>query len=216
MLHRFLPLAALVANEEQQRRWIAFAVVSALALMIAHLVDGCAYRTLGVENVYDDDFGRLLRIAGYVPTWLLASAALVLTDWPRRAIEGTTAAWRRGLLLLSGVVVAGIVGELLKLVFRRERPRAHEGEYVFRAFTERPFDSSGLALPSTHSVVAFGAAAMLSHLFPRAQPIWWGMAVGCAWTRVADGAHFVSDVVLAAVTAWAVVEVIWQRWGRND
>lgn len=205
----------MVANDEQQRRWIAFAAVSALALILAHLVDLWAYRTLGVEDVYSNDFGRLLRIAGYVPTWLLASAALVLTDWPRRAFKGTIAAWHRGLLLSSGVLAAGIVGELLKLVFRRERPRAHDGEYVFRAFTDGPFDSSGLALPSTHSAVAFAAAAMLSHLFPQARPIWWGLAVGCAWTRVAAGAHFVSDVVVAAITAWAVVELIWQRWSRN-
>lgn len=199
-----------------RRRWVAFATLSALALLAAHLADGWAYRALAVEDVHGNDFGRLLRIAGYLPTWLLASAALVLTDWPRRAFEGTAAALRRGLLLLAGVAAAGIVGELLKLVLRRERPRAHDGEYVFRAFTERPFSSGGLALPSTHAVVAFGAAAMLSRLFPRAWPIWWGLAMGCAWTRVATGAHFVSDVVLAAIVAWAVVELVWRRWGARD
>lgn len=194
-----------------RRRWLAFAALSLLALLLAHLFDGWAYRTLAVENVYGDDLGRLFRIMGYLPTWLLASLALVLTDWPRRAFEGTRAALRRGGLLFLAVVASGIVGELLKLVFRRERPRAHEGEYVFRAFTERPFHSGGLALPSTHAVVAFGAAAMLSRLFPRAWFVWWGLAAGCAWTRVAAGAHFVSDVVLAAIVAWAVAEWIWRR-----
>lgn len=196
-----------------RRRWFAFAALSLLALLLAHLFDGWAYRALVVEDVYGDDLGRLFRIMGYLPTWLLASLALVLTDWPRRAFEGTRAALRRGFLLLAAVLASGIVGELLKLVFRRERPRAHDGEYVFRAFSERPFHSGGLALPSTHAVVAFGAAAMLSRLFPRAWFIWWGLAAGCAWTRVAAGAHFVSDVVLAAVVGWGIVEVIWGRWG---
>jgi len=45
-------------------------------------------------------------------------------------------------------------------VFRRERPRAHGGEYFFRAFTDRPLHNGGLALPSTHAIVAFGAAAV--------------------------------------------------------
>ena len=196
-----------------RRRWITFAVVSLLALLLAHLFDGWAYRTLAVEDVYGDDLGRLFRVMGYLPTWLLASLALVLTDWPRRAFEGTRAALRRGGLLLAAVLASGIVGELLKLVFRRERPRAHDGEYVFRAFTERPFHSGGLALPSTHAVVAFGAAAMLSRLFPRAWFIWWGLAAGCAWTRVAAGAHFLSDVVLAGIVGWAVAEVIGRGWG---
>lgn len=197
--------------DDLRRRWLAIAAISAIALIAAHLMDGWAYRALAVEDVYGDDLGRLFRIMGYWPTWLLAAAALVLTDWPRRAFEGARAAWFRGGTLILAVTASGIVGELLKLVFRRERPRAHDGEYVFRAFTERPFSSGGLALPSTHAVVAFGAAAILSKLFPRAWPIWWGLAIGCAWTRVAAGAHFVSDVVLAAVVAWTVAEVVWRK-----
>lgn len=179
------------------------------AIAAAHLLDDFAYRWFVLEGVYDDDWGRMLRVMGFVPLWLAAAGALVLHDAPLREIS-RWARWARGTLLVAGVAGSGIAGELLKLVLRRERPRAHEGEYVFRSFTERPFSSGGLAWPSSHAIVAFGAAAMLSRLFPRAWLVWWALAWGCALTRVADQAHFVSDVVTSAVVAWLAVAGVWR------
>ena len=142
---------------------------------------------------------------GFLPLWLVAALALALHD---RATMG----YRRGALLAASATLGGIAAELLKLVFRRLRPAAQDGEYAFRAFTDRPFSTGGLALPSSHALVAFGAAAMLSRLFPRARVVWWGVAWGCALTRVAAGAHFLSDVVVAAVVGWLVAWILWQNF----
>jgi undecaprenyl-diphosphatase len=112
--------------------------------------------------------------------------------------------------------MGGLLAEILKLILRRDRPRAHDGEYVFRAFSDRPFHSGGLALPSSHVLVAFSAAAMLARLFPRAAPVWFLLATGCAYTRVATRAHFVSDVMLAALVGFLVpVLLLRLRWARE-
>jgi membrane-associated phospholipid phosphatase len=194
---------------------VRFLVIALMVMVGAHLVDGWAYRHLVMADVYGRDWGRMFRVMGFAPIWLLAAIALVLTDWPLRLERGARAAWVRGSLLLGSVAAAGILGELLKLLFRRERPGAHDGAYVFRAFSDRPFYSGGLALPSSHSIVAFGAACMLARLFPRAAPVWYLLAVGCGLTRVMAHAHFVSDVAAAALVAWAVAAWLWRRWGRS-
>jgi membrane-associated phospholipid phosphatase len=174
------------------------------ALIVAHLLDPFFYTYFRAEAIYSEDWGRALRVQGFVPVWLVAALALYLHDRPLR---------RRAALLVGSVILSGVAGELLKLVFRRERPYSDFGRYVFRSFSERPFSSSGLALPSTHAVVAFGAAAMLAGLFPRARYVFWGLAWGCGLSRVAAGAHFFSDVVMAAVIAWLVAWLLWRRWG---
>ena len=120
---------------------------------------------------------------------------------------------RAGFLFLS-TMAGGLAGEILKLIIRRERPWAAAGAYVFRPFTDRPFTGSGLAMPSTHSAVAFAAAFALARLFPRAAPVWYLLAAGCAFTRVAARAHFLSDVVLGGILAWFVVDLLWRRIGR--
>jgi membrane-associated phospholipid phosphatase len=190
---------------------LKFAAVAAATVIASLLLDRWAYENIVYERVHEEDWGRMLRVMGFAPIWLLAGAALIANDWPRRARGAIYPALMRGWLLIASVAASGIVGELLKLVFRRERPRAHAGEYFFRPFTERPFSSGGLALPSTHAIVAFGAAVMLSRLFPRGRVIWYGLAIGCGLTRVMLQAHFVSDIALAGLVAWVVGAWLWKR-----
>lgn len=184
------------------------AVLFGLAILLAHLLDSFFYNYFVYDKVYDRDWGRALRILGFLPTWLVAAFALALHDRPAR---GPRRAW----LLAGAPTLSGLAGEVLKLLFRRERPNAHDGHYVFRSFADRPIASGGLALPSSHAVVAFGAAAMLARLFPRARYVFWGVACGCALTRVAARAHFFSDVVVSAIVAWVVVAVMWRSWGQT-
>jgi membrane-associated phospholipid phosphatase len=61
-------------------------------------------------------------------------------------------------------------------------------------------------------VVAVGALAMLGLLFPRARPVCYVLAAGCAFSRVAAHAHFVSDVTLAAIVGIATAVLLYRRF----
>ena len=179
-----------------------------LAVASSFMLDRWAYDHVVYARVYDQDWGRLLRVLGFLPTWGIAALALWMHE---RGIMAH--AKRRALLLVASPAVSGIAGELLKLVFRRERPQAHDGAYYFRPFTERPFSTSGLALPSSHTIVAFGAAAMLAYLFPRARWLWFALAAGCAVSRLLARAHFLSDTVVAGLVALTTTALLWRRFG---
>lgn len=180
-----------------------FGVLATTAIVAAHLLDGWAWQNLGRDGVYAHDSGRLLRIVGYYPLWVLMGWAVWLETRSRRA----------GLLLALVPGLAGLAAEVLKLLLRRERPAPHDGAYVFRAFTDQPWSTKLIGLPSSHALVAFGGAWMLCKLYPRARVVWLLLAAGCALTRVQARAHFLSDVVVAAVAAWVVVELCWRKWG---
>jgi membrane-associated phospholipid phosphatase len=187
------------------RKPLPVLVIAILSLVVAHLLDYTVFEYVRYPDVNSEDWGRLLRVMGFLPTWLIAAAALAMHDRaePRR--------FRRANLLFFAAALSGLAGEVLKLLIRRLRP-GETGEYVFRAFSERTFSSSGLGMPSSHAVVAFGAAAMLSRLFPRAWPVWWLLGAGCGLTRILHGRHFLSDVVLAAIAGWAVAALLWSKW----
>jgi membrane-associated phospholipid phosphatase len=187
-----------------------FLIVSAIAIGAAFALDGFVYERVRMPTVYNEDWGRLLRVMGYWPTWLVAALALWLHQ--RRI---STRARERALLLIASPAVAGIAAEVLKLLLRRGRPEANAGEYVFRSLTDRPFSTSGLAFPSSHTMVAFGAAAMLAHLFPRARWVWYGLAAGCALTRVLARAHFLTDVVVGAVAALATTAWLIRKFSAS-
>jgi membrane-associated phospholipid phosphatase len=193
--------------------WLRFTLIALLLIVLAHLLDRWAYVRLVDPDVYGQDWGRMLRVIGFLPLWGLMGVALLLHDFPDRHVGAARPWWCRGALIVLAPAATGLAAELLKITLRRERPSFSDGAYAFRSFTDRPFYSGGLGLPSSHVMVAFGAAALLARLFPRSAPVWYLLAAGCGLTRVLAQAHFVSDVVLAAVASWAIVAAIWRRWG---
>lgn len=191
-------------------------LLAAVALAVATLLDGWAYQHLVMPGVYERDWGRMLRIAGFLPTWAIVSMGIFLGQpVPPPSAAPPRRNWYAFLPLISATA-AGLAAEVLKLLLRRERPSVLQGEYSFRAWSDRPFSSGGLALPSSHTLLAFGAAAMLARMYPRARWLWYAVAAGCALTRVLARAHFLSDVVVAALAGWLVAAVVWKRVGSRE
>jgi membrane-associated phospholipid phosphatase len=198
---------------DRRSAWRVLATVLTITLAataIAMLADTWVF--LHIENpaVHDRDWGRLLRVMGFAGTWVLLALAVGLqegADPARRPL-----AKRRAWLLFWSPVLAGGVAEVLKIVVRRERPALHDGLYGFRPWDERTWSGAGLAFPSSHAAVAFGGAALLARLYPRARWVGYTLAAGCAATRVLARAHFVSDVVFAAGIGWVTAWALTRRW----
>lgn len=183
---------------------------TSLAFVAAVLLDKWVYDNVHNPTVYDRDWGRLLRVMGFLGTWLALAIAVALQEGSEPARRAL--AKRRAGLLFWSAALGGLVAEVMKLLLRRERPAIHGGEYGFRAFAERTWSTAGLALPSSHALVAFAGAAMLARLYPRARWVGYVLAAGCGITRVLARAHFLSDVVLAAGLGWVVAYVMTRRW----
>ncbi|MBX3359677.1 MAG: phosphatase PAP2 family protein [Phycisphaeraceae bacterium] len=166
------------------------------------------------------DWYRLLRIAGYFPTWLVVGAALVLAEHSRRerglALPGAPSPLRRGTLVVLAAGVSGLAAEAFKFVVGRVRPEDSEGWNRLWGLGERWSRGSDLSMPSSHAAVAFGAAFMLGRLYPGLGWLALPLAAGCGLTRVLAGAHFVSDVVAAAILGWAACAAIWAWDARNN
>ena len=189
------------------RRTIAPILAAGLVTLLAFLVDPWVWAHLSNPSVYEHDWGRLLRVTGSL--WLWGPLALAIgLELRSRRDRFASGAWR----LLAAPVAAGAAVELLKLLVRRERPGLHQGAYVFRAFAERPFDTHDIGFPSSHAAVAFAGAAVMARLYPRAGAVGYGLAFGCAATRVLAQAHFASDVVAGSIAGWAIGTWIGRGW----
>jgi membrane-associated phospholipid phosphatase len=181
-------------------------LLAVAAIVAAHLADAWSWQHLVSPGVYDRDLGRMFRVVGYLPLWLLLALALWLT----------TRAGRRALLLALVPTAGGLLAEVLKIVLRRERPGLHDGGYFFRPFSDQLLATKDIGLPSSHALVAFSAAWLLCRMYPRGWRGWLLLAGGCAITRVQAQAHFLSDVIVAAVAGYFLVAWIWGRWGTDE
>ncbi len=154
------------------------------------------------QHINDHDWYRLLRILGYMGTWILGGIIFMTHDRDRH----------RGLALIFAPLLAGAAAELLKLIIARERPVHNgiiqEGLYHFRAPFSGFSDNTNLGFPSSHAAVAFGGCLMLACFLPRARTLLLLLAIGCGITRMLPGAHFATDVVGGALLGWASVIII--------
>lgn len=202
-----------------------------LVLALAHLFDPWAWQHLRYPEVIDRDSGRALRVLGYLPLWLVLAGALTWqgrggvlgggdpapnpqnpAPYPHYPAPKARPWWRSPAILLAwGPMASGAATETIKILVRRERPGISDGLYVFRTFSDGLFHGSAFGLPSGHTGVAFGAATILARLAPRAAVAWYLLAAGTAWTRLAQGAHFLSDVVAGAVIGYLVSRMVWDR-----
>ena len=187
----------------QRTMWLVGCVLvfGALPMLADKWVFDHVYR----KDVYDLDWARLLRVMGFAPTWGVAALAMWLHERPEVAVRASARAW----YLVTATLAGGLLAEILKLLLRRERPMVNDGLYGFRAWSDHPFSTSGLAWPSSHTMVAFAAATAMARLFPRARWVWYSLAAGCGITRVLAHAHFLSDVTLGMLFGWCVGWGVW-------
>ncbi len=168
-----------------------------LALLLAGFLaalalDGVVYRHVRWPREHTD-LHNLFRLTGYLPTLIVLGAGLTLIE--RRHLPAAVH-------IVLCAAASGLAAELLKMLVGRERPETHHGEIYFKPFLHGFVDQSNLAFPSSHAAVSFGAAWMACLFFPRGRWLWLGLAAGCALSRIAAGAHWLSDCYAAAVVAF--------------
>ncbi len=211
------PAFSRVGMSNHSRLRLAMVLVLAGLFLAAALdLPVLAWATGHSSDLEHKDFIQFLRSGGYVPLWLGVAAAIMLEEtW--RAGRWSLASARRGIMLAVAVSLSGIIAECLKLIFRRMRPDLSKGEwYSFRSFWDRPFASGGLALPSSHAIIAFTGGFMLARYYPGAKVVFLLFAVGTAVSRVCVGAHYVSDVYVSMLLGWVIAAISAPRKQANS
>ncbi len=184
------------------RRVMVTIAVVLFVFIAASVLDRWAFfffKSGDTARVEGRDWYRLLRVMGFLPTWLIVA----LAGWLLSRRDAIAPRVSMALSILAGATLSGAAAELLKLVIARERP-GEDARYVFRGLFAGFSDGSNLGLPSSHAAVAFGGAIALTLARPVLGPLAIVLAAGCAWTRMLSGAHYLSDVTGAAMLAYAV------------
>lgn len=189
------------------RAWAILFIAGAIGVAGAHWLD-----PMGIdffrerEPTESKDWHRALRVMGYVPVWFVVGVLFYCVDRVRTTFDPPMRdRWTRAVLLWVSVLTAGALAEVLKLVIRRERP--YFDVYTFRPYAQDLWSSSGIGMPSSHTAVAFGAVTMIGLLHGQGKMLLFTLAALCGLTRIAEEAHYVSDVALGAfvgiASAWA-------------
>ncbi|MBX2988293.1 MAG: phosphatase PAP2 family protein [Bdellovibrionaceae bacterium] len=103
--------------------------------------------------------------------------------------------------LFAGLLGSGIILQILKWSFGRQRPHVGEaGDHlVFHPFQ---YHWHYLSMPSGHTQVLFSVATALVLLWPGGRWIFFGLAAALSFTRVMILQHYLSDVIAGAMVGF--------------
>lgn len=193
---------------------VLVAATALIAVTGADLKVSSFFYINGAWPVGDAQPWHFLYRYGYYPAYILGSAALALCV--AGYLKPGLASYRKGAAFMAVLLMLG-PGLLVNTVFKdhwgRPRPRditQFGGAKTFHHPWEKGEAGKGTSFPSGHGASAFYLAMpffVLRRRFPRAARrvfvlgMLYGVAMGVA--RIAQGGHFVSDILWA----WGVVHL---------
>jgi membrane-associated phospholipid phosphatase len=154
---------------------------------------------------------RAISKYGDWPQLMLAAVVGILLAWRFRRPE-----WTRILVAcMIASTLAGMLANTSRLTTGRTRPRdekkvgvgfhgpIHEGKLTIG-------NSKMNAFPSGHTATAVGFAGVLLFARPLVGLVALALALLIAWSRLALGAHHISDVTVSIILALAVAWFVWR------
>jgi undecaprenyl-diphosphatase len=144
------------------------------------------------------DSGWMIAATAALGLWALAERGMAAST-RRRA--GLAAAAGVSLTALAAVALIGLAAAALKLVIGRPRPKMFESLGAFE-LSPLAFDFKLNSFPSGHATTLFALAAILCLVLPRWRALILAAAGWGAFSRVAVGAHYASDVLAGAALGY--------------
>ncbi|HRF56007.1 MAG TPA: phosphatase PAP2 family protein [Campylobacterales bacterium] len=139
-----------------------------------------------------------------VSTWYLISFATIFIFFRYFAkIEERANAF---LYLFWAVAGSGIVADILKFILGRARPELYFSEQIYGAKFIGLY-ALYFSFPSGHAATAFSLATAIAFFKPKFTVFLYSTAALIAFSRIAIGAHYMSDVV-----AGAYIGVVFALW----
>jgi membrane-associated phospholipid phosphatase len=155
---------------------------------------------------------HIIRFPGNFFFTLVACAIMTLIAWLEGVRRGERL-WRKSAIVLFAGIFSGI-NSPLKWVFGRVRPYHDVPPFELHPFRNGLMGlmhaEAGLSFPSGDASLAFAMAMSLSITIPRHRWIWWTLAIIVGIERIAENAHYPSDVVAGAALG-IIVAVIAEK-----
>ncbi|MGH7178347.1 MAG: phosphatase PAP2 family protein [Tepidisphaeraceae bacterium] len=184
-----------------------------LGFLAALLVDGPVARLVRPlhDSVKQAEFAEEMKESGHFAFTIVVAVVLGVLHREK---------WRASLLLLLSGGISGLISWVIAVSVVRVRPVVRISPFEFHPFSISPFHAfhvPNLSFPSGHATLAFATAAALSYLLPKGRWLFYCGAILCGLERIAESAHYVSDVVAAAVLgilAFRIALTLW-RWAMT-
>lgn len=112
-------------------------------------------------------------------------------------------------LITTLAIVDFFCGQVIKKCFARPRPFVEVSEIIQKS------PASGFSFVSNHSANIVCLAFFMSNFFPQWRKFWWALAILVGFSRIYNGVHYLTDVMVGALIGWIISKISLTIWIRN-
>jgi membrane-associated phospholipid phosphatase len=152
------------------------------------------------EHIY---VAHTIRLPGH---FIYTIIACLILGWLalKAGSRGGRNLWEKPAIVLLAGILSGI-NVFLKWCFGRIRPYHGVPPFQLHSFSKNITDAeAGFSFPSGDASLAFAMAMSLTLVAPRGRILWWTLAVIVGIERIAENAHYPSDVAAGAALGCVV------------
>ncbi len=116
---------------------------------------------------------------------------------------------KAGVSSITAITAAGLLQTISKIVVGRARPKQNKGNWFFSPFTN---EAKYHSFPSGHTIVAMTTSFVIAKTVKSkvVKALFYTLGGITAWSRVYNGAHWLSDVALSTAISYFTVETVFQ------
>jgi hypothetical protein len=135
--------------------------------------------------------------------------AIPVTLYGVGLFKGDAHARETGILSGEALADSGVVEEITKIIFRRERPLYNNASGDF--FSSKTGNNN--SFPSSHSTLAWTIAGVVAGEYPSkwVQVGVYSVASGVSLTRVLGQEHFPTDVLVGGAAGWLIGHYVFEK-----
>lgn len=154
--------------------------------------------------------------------WLIAFGLITILIYARKVVKAGNLKFKdwfnvknfmlnmqstNAFLIFCSVLSASIVGKILKVCIGRFRPVFYEALGI-TGFNPFSWDWAFNSMPSGHAFATFAGLVTIGMLKPKYKWLTWTGAILVGLSRVAVGAHWVTDVLLGAFIGMVAADLV--------
>jgi membrane-associated phospholipid phosphatase len=185
--------------------WLKIPVIAGVTTVLADDEDNIQRWLQNRRSLDSNRVAAFAKVFGDGKCVVPALAALYCAG---RVLDGERAR-RTALLGMESLAITGLFTEALKYATQKHRPVSGDLEDV--SWDGPGLSGANLSFPSGHAAAAFAVATVAASVYsdnPIVPPLAYGTAALCAYSRLNDNAHWMSDVLVGSAIGYFTAKAV--------